>query len=74
MKSDVADFLQKCLTCQMVKAEHQQPAGKLQPLPIPCWKWDQITMDFVMGLPKVRGGYDNVWVIVDRLTKVRISE
>ena len=41
----------------------------MQPLPIPNWKWDQIAMDFVTGLPVVRRGYDSIWVIVDRLTK-----
>ena len=35
MKKDVADFISKCLTCQQVKAEHQKPSRKLQPLPIP---------------------------------------
>ena len=69
MKADVVRHIQKCLTCQLVKAEHQRPSGKLQPLPIPDGKWDQITMDFVTGLPVVRGGYDSIWVIVDRLTK-----
>ena len=38
MKRDVATFVAKCLTCQQVKAEHQRPAGLLQPLPIPEWK------------------------------------
>ena len=57
------------MTCQQVKAEHQKPSGKLQPLPIPEWKWERITMDFVVGLPRSRDGYDSIWVIVDRLTK-----
>ena len=70
MKKDVAEFVQKCLTCQQVKAEHQKPAGMLQPLEIPQWKWEQITMDFVSGLPKTTTGHDSVWVIVDRLTKL----
>ena len=49
LKKDVADYVAKCLTCQQVKAEHQKPSGKLQPLPIPEWKWERITMDFVVG-------------------------
>ncbi|XP_065854728.1 uncharacterized protein [Euphorbia lathyris] len=69
IKRDVADFVAKCLTCQQVKAEHQRPSGLLQPLPIPEWKWENIAMDFVVGLPRTRGGYDSIWVIVDRLTK-----
>ncbi len=44
-------------------------AGKLQNLPIPKWKWDMITMDFVVGLLRSQCGHDAVWVIVDKLTK-----
>ena len=69
MKKNVADFVARCLTCQQVKAEHQAPSGMLQPLSIPVWKWENITMDFVMGLPRTLKGYNAVWVIVDRLTK-----
>nr|GFC24066.1 DNA/RNA polymerase superfamily protein [Tanacetum cinerariifolium] len=46
MKQDVARFVAKCLTCQQVKIEHQRASGLLQPLDIPTWKWDQISMDF----------------------------
>ena len=70
MKSDIAQFVAHCDTCQRIKAEHQKPAGLLQPLHIPVWKWDEIGMDFVVGLPKTQKGYDSIWVIVDRLTKV----
>ena len=52
MKSDIAQFVAHCDTCQRIKAEHQKPAGLLQPLPIPVWKWDEIGMDFVVGLSK----------------------
>ena len=69
MKKDVADFVSKCLTCQQVKTEHQALTGMLQPLSIPVWKWERITMDFVVGLPKTQKGSNVVWVIVDRLTK-----
>ena len=69
MKRDVAEYVARCLTCQQVKIEHQAPAGKLRPLPIPEWKWERISMDFVCGLPKTPRKHDAIWVIVDRLTK-----
>ena len=69
MKKDVAEFVSRCLICQQVKAEHQRPSGLLQSLPIPQWKWEKITIDFVVGLPRCQSGYDAIWVIVDRLTK-----
>ncbi|GAU50199.1 hypothetical protein TSUD_408870 [Trifolium subterraneum] len=52
-----------------VKIEHQKPVGPLQPLEIPEWKWEHITMDFVTGLPRNQKGEDSIWVIIDRLTK-----
>ena len=51
MKKDVEEYVDRCLICQKVKAEHQRPVGELRPLEIPTWKWDSISMDFVMGLP-----------------------
>ncbi|CAH9138313.1 unnamed protein product [Cuscuta epithymum] len=69
MKRDIAEYVSRCLTCQQVKAEHQHPAGLLQPLTIPEWKWEHVTMDFVVGLPRTVNNYDAVWVVVDRLTK-----
>ena len=56
--------------CQRVKVEHQVPSGLLQPIRIPEWKWDQITMDFMVGLPLTGRKHDSVWVVVDRLTKL----
>jgi hypothetical protein len=41
-----------------------------QPLKIPEWKWEEIRMDFIVGLPYTQAGYDSIWVIMDRLTKV----
>ena len=52
MKKDIAEYVAVCDVCQRVKAEHQKPAGLLQPLPIPKWKWDKIGMDFITGLPR----------------------
>ena len=69
MKKEIASFVSKCLTCQQVKAEHQRPAGKIQLLLIPVWKWEKITMDFVIGLPRTQRKHDAIWVVVDRLTK-----
>ena len=69
MKWDIATYIAKCLVCQQVKAKYQNPAGMIQPLSIPEWKWDYITMDFVVGLSRIASGKDAIWVIVDRLTK-----
>jgi hypothetical protein len=69
MKREIAQFVEQCLTCQQVKVEHQRPSGLLQSLPIPEWKWEHISMDFVSGLPRSPKGHDAIWVMVDRLTK-----
>jgi hypothetical protein len=69
LKRDVATHVALCDVCQRVKAEHQRPAGLLQPLKVPEWKWEEISMDFIVGLPRTRDGYDSILVIVD-LTKV----
>ena len=52
MKKEIAEYVRRCLICQQVKAERQKPSGLLQPLPIPEWKWERITMDFVFKLPR----------------------
>ena len=57
------------MNCQLVKAEQKKPSGLLQPLEVPTWKWEQISMDFIDGLPRTRAGNEGIWVIVDRLTK-----
>ncbi|GKF68699.1 putative reverse transcriptase domain-containing protein, partial [Tanacetum coccineum] len=72
MKVNIATYVSKCLTCAKVKDEHQRPSGLLIQPDIPQCKWDNITMDFVMKLPKTSQGYDTIWVIVDRLTKSAI--
>ncbi|GAU10603.1 hypothetical protein TSUD_418240, partial [Trifolium subterraneum] len=69
MKTEIAEFVSRCIVCQQVKIEHQKPAGPLQPLEIPEWKWEHITMDFATGLPCNQKGEDSIWVIMDRLTK-----
>jgi IS30 family transposase len=70
MKRAIAEYVALCDNCQRVKAERQRPARLLQPLKIPEWKWEEIGMDFILRLPKTQNGYDSIWVIVDRLSKV----
>jgi hypothetical protein len=70
MKREIAFYIAQCDARQRVKAEHQRPAGLLQPLKVPMWKWEEVGMDFITGLPRSNRGHDSVWVIVDRLTKV----
>ena len=69
MKRDVVDFVSKCQTCQLIKAQHQLPGGLLQPLEIPTWKWECVTCDFITKLPRTQKRHDSIWVVVDRLTK-----
>jgi hypothetical protein len=70
MKREIAQYVSKCDTCLRIKASHLKSAGALQPLSIPSWKWDDISMDFIAGLPSTSRHHDLIWVIVDRLTKV----
>jgi len=70
LKKDVLHHVRQCLVCQRVKAERVKMPGMLQPLDIPLMKWESISMDFVTGLPTIRSGYNSIFVVVDRLTKV----
>jgi hypothetical protein len=65
MKRDVAGYVALCDTCQRLRAEHQRPAGLPQPLQVPEWKWEEIAMDFIVGLSRTHSGYDFIWVIMD---------
>ena len=60
MKKEIAIYVSKCLTCQQIKAEHQRPGGLLQPLDIPEWKWECITMDFISGLSRTSRKHDAI--------------
>jgi hypothetical protein len=70
MKIEIARYVARCDTCRCVKAIHMKTAGPLQTLPIPTWKWEDISMDFIVGLPRTTKGFDSIWVIIDRLTKI----
>jgi hypothetical protein len=70
MKRVVAKYVALCDNCQRVKEEHQRPTRLSQLLKIPQWKWEEISMDFIIGLPTTQSGYDSICIIVDRLSKV----
>jgi hypothetical protein len=69
MKRKTACHVAECNTCRRVKADYMRPAGLLQPLNILVWKWEEINMDFIIGLPPSAHKFNSIWVIVDRLTK-----
>jgi hypothetical protein len=66
MKKEVVDFIAKCLECQKIKAEHRHLASLLQPLAIPEWKWEVVTMDFITKLPRRNKKHDYIMVVVDK--------
>ncbi|WVZ58809.1 LOW QUALITY PROTEIN: hypothetical protein U9M48_009038 [Paspalum notatum var. saurae] len=66
MKREIAKYVSEC---DRIKADHLKPAGMLQPLALPAWKWEDIQMDFIVDLPRTQKGYDSIWVIIDRFTK-----
>ncbi|XP_024021923.1 uncharacterized protein LOC21408495 [Morus notabilis] len=68
MKRFIRDYVAHCEICQQNESEDLSPVGLLQPLPIPDLVWDDVSMNFVGGLPK-SGGFDTILVVVDRLSK-----
>ena len=65
LKRDIAEFVSKCLNCKQVKVEHLKPGGLLQEIQIFIWKWEDINMDFVVGLPQTQESCDSIWVVED---------
>ena len=72
MKMDVDNFVKQCNICQHTKHSTAHPAGPLQPLPIPAGVWQDLSMDFIEGLPK-SDGHSVILVVVDRLTKFAVN-
>ena len=58
MKKDIAEFVAKCTNCQQVKSEHQKLGSLLQEIQVPTCKWENINMDFVLGLTWSQNQYD----------------
>ena len=71
MYKDLKEFNNYCQECQRGKQTHRKRQGKLMPLSPPTKRWQQIAMDFIVGLPK-SGGFDQILVVIDMLTKFTI--
>jgi hypothetical protein len=69
-RKDVESYVFGCLVCQHNKAQTVKKAGLLQPLSIPSFKWESVSMDFITQLPVTKSGHDAIAVFVDRLTKM----
>ena len=69
MRRDVERFVARCTTCQKAKSR-LNPHGLYLPLPVPSAPWEDISMDFVLGLSRTRKGRDSVFVVVDRFSKM----
>ena len=70
MKQDIIKFVTACHSCQTMKADRQLPQGLLQPLPVPAERWESISMDFIVSLPRTSKGNEQILVIVDRFSKM----
>ncbi|GJP75356.1 hypothetical protein CLOP_g5812 [Closterium sp. NIES-67] len=70
VSTGVQQYVTSCATCQRMKYSRLRPAGLLQPLKPPSRPWQQVTIDFVTGLPAGSSGNDAILVVVDRLTKM----
>lgn len=69
VKKDIVDYIARCMECQKVKVEYRHPTRLLQPLPIPEWKWEVVTIEFITKLPNIARQHDSIMVVVDKLTK-----
>ena len=70
MKQDITKYITECDICGRVKADHMRTPGFVQPLPIPFWKWEDISMDFVVGLPHTTRGmtlFESLWIALPSL-------
>ena len=69
MEKNVQDIIKRCSTCQIAKS-HSLPQGLYTPLPIPTMPWVDVSMDFILGLPKTQRNKDSIFVVVDRFSKM----
>ena len=69
MRKNITEYLSKCLESQKVKVKHQHPVGLLQAIVVHEWKWEVISLDFIIGLLRTKKKNDSIMVVVDRLSK-----
>ena len=69
MKKDVEYFIAKCPRYHLIKVEYRRPVGLTQVNDVPTWKWEEINMDFVVGLSRICRQNDSTWIIMDKLMK-----
>ena len=70
MKREIANFVARCSNSQQVKVDQQGLGGLPRDIDISNWKWEDVNMDFVVGLPQTRRLHESIWIIMDRLTKL----
>ena len=69
LEKDITRFFKKCVVCMMAK-NHGNNAGLYTPLPIPNMPWEEVSLDFVLGLPRTQRNKDSILVVVDRFSKM----
>ena len=69
MKKEITAYVARCDNYSRVKADHLKAIRLLQPLSVLGWKWGEISMDFIVGLPPTQKGFDSIWVTIHCLTK-----
>ena len=69
MRRDVDRYVKRCITCNKSKSK-LKPHGLYTPLPAPTTPWEDISMDFLLGLPRTKRGHDSIFVVVDRFSKM----
>lgn len=70
LREDVHNFVTTCDVCQRVKAPRVKPGGLLQPIRPPLCPWEQISLDFIFGLPTTPHGLNAILVFVDRFSRM----
>jgi hypothetical protein len=69
MKREIARYVSECDTYRKVKADYMKPGGLLQPLSISEWKWNYISMDFIVGLPMTAHKFNSIWVVIQKSSR-----